>query len=346
MMRQRRSRVGFTLVELLVVIAIIGVLVALLLPAVQAAREAARRTECSNKLKQLALAMHLYHDANKTFPPGAQMSSTSIGGASYFAGWTREIMPFVENSQLRDLYVPDVPVSHPRDERAKQFRETSVGLYNCPSDFPPELAIPGSGPHNNQEFRTSSYRANAGRGDGFVTWYLYEDVGLESSPPDPQTGRHWGWRGPVHTEISRGSPQPTDRGVLRRESFKNIVDGTSHTLLLGESTNEFNRRRSFWAWTWGNYLMSQPSAQERTFDHNYPNCPNDTGTTGAYPGRSRRTCMSAWWAWHAGGMNAAMCDGSVGFVLFDIDLNLFASRGSIDGADDESTAWVPSGGRR
>jgi len=180
--RLSRSTRGFTLVELLVVIAIIGILVALLLPAIQAAREAARRAECASKLKQLALSMHLYHDAQGTFPPGAQMSSTSIGSANYFVGWTREIMPYVENSQLRELYVPDVSISDQTDLGAKQFRETSVDLYNCPSDFEPELAVPQSGPTNGMEFRTSSYRANAGRGDGFVTWYLYEDVGGGGGP--------------------------------------------------------------------------------------------------------------------------------------------------------------------
>lgn len=342
-MSQKSRYHGFTLVELLVVIAIIGVLVALLLPAVQAAREAARRTDCTNRLKQMALAMHLHHDAKGTLPPGAVNKGTA---GPFFEGWTREIMPYVENTQLQNLYIPSAPINSTRDPDVKIFRETVVDLYNCPSDHLPELAVPHSGPANNLDFRTSSYRANAGRGDGFVTWYLYEEVGNPGSPPNASSGRHWGWRGPVHAVWpDDGSEPPSGFGLLVEESFKNIVDGTAQTLLLGESTNDFNRRRSFWAWTWGNYLMSQPTPQTRTFDHNYEFCPNDTGTSGAYPGRSRRTCMSTWYSGHPSGMNGAMCDASVSFILFDIDLNAFAAMGSIDGADHENWVWTPSRGR-
>lgn len=342
MITRRCREPGFTLVELLVVIAIIGILIALLLPAVQAAREAARRAQCTNNLKQLALAMHNYHDTNSVFPPGAQLSSTSIGSANFYVGWTREIMPFIEDSQLQDLYIPTVSITH---IDAKIFRETIVPAFNCPSDHEPALEIPHSGPTQNRQFRTASYRANAGRGDGYVTWYLYEDVGSPNEINNT-TGRDWGWRGPVHVTLAPGVAKPSDRGLLKRESMAKIVDGTTHTLLIGESTNDFPRRRSFWAWTWGNYLMSQTVAQDRTFDHYYPDCPTDTGTAGAYPGRSRRTCMSSWWAQHPGGMNGAMCDGSVDFISFDIDLNLFASLGSIAGGDDENWTWTPQRGGR
>lgn len=335
----RSSRDGFTLVELLVVIAIIGVLVALLLPAVQAAREAARRAECSNKLKQIALAMHLYHDSRETFPPGAQTDVAGTGG-NYFSGWTREILPYMENSQLRQLYRPalgagSVPVSDQNDPDAKQFRETTIDNYNCPSDIEPTLATPASGPHNRQEFATSSYVANAGRGDGFLTWYLYEDLpSIDGTLKN--TGAHWGWRGPLHAEVAPEFSQPANR--LTRESFRNITDGTTQTLLVAESSNEHEPRRPFWAWTWGNYIMAQPIAQDRVFDDNFLECPADTGTTGAYPGRSRRACMSAFWAFHPSGMNGAMCDASVRFISFDINLLTFAAMGSIDAADDEN--WV------
>lgn len=349
-----RHRLGFTLVELLVVIAIIGVLVALLLPAIQAAREAARRTECTNKLKQMALAMHNYHSAQNTFPPGAVKDAAATGGR-YFQGWTWAIMPYAEDTQLKNLYTPDpdVPVSlsdarNPQFASVKQFRETIVPLFNCPSDNPPELAVPHSGPTNNQEFRTSSYRANAGRGDGFTTWYLDEDIPLDNgSLSINDTGLEWGWRGPVHAVVPP-SAVTGGRGQLGLEAMKNVRDGTTQTLLLGESTNDFNQRRSFWAWTWGNYLMSQPTAQPRTFSHDYWQCRAlgevSTPLTDT-SGRSFRTCMSTWYARHPGGMNGAMCDGSVRFISFDINLLAFAAMGSIDAADDEN--WVaPKRGRR
>lgn len=319
---RRRSR-GFTLVELLVVIAIIGVLVALLLPAVQAAREAARRSSCANNLKQIGLAILNYHSSQNTFPPGNIMSDTNIGASDYFNGWTREILSYAEAPALRDLYVPDVPILH---ADAQQFRETNVPLYNCPSDFESELAMPHSGPGNSTLFRTSSYRGNAGRGDGFVTWYLYEDL-----PPDDgshtDTGLHAGWRGPMHAELAPGSPPP--RGLeLQRESMRNITDGTTHTLLVGESANVFDRRRTFWAYTWGNYLLSQPTPFEPTLWGDWERC---TPPQSPSFGRSNRACMSGWFSNHPGGMNTTRCDGSIQFISLEGDINVFLASGSISG---------------
>ncbi|HUP79095.1 MAG TPA: DUF1559 domain-containing protein, partial [Pirellula sp.] len=93
-----RKRLGFTLVELLVVIAIIGILVGLLLPAVQAAREAARRMQCTNNLKQLALAFHNHHDTFRTFPTGGQEKT----GSRYLIGWPGKVFPFFEQGNLRN----------------------------------------------------------------------------------------------------------------------------------------------------------------------------------------------------------------------------------------------------
>ena len=104
-MQARRPLAGFTLVELLVVIAIIGVLVALLLPAIQAAREAARRTQCSNNLKQISLGLNNYHDTYRTFPPGA-WNEANRGNR---LAWTVFILPFIEQSALYEQYRFDEP---------------------------------------------------------------------------------------------------------------------------------------------------------------------------------------------------------------------------------------------
>jgi len=138
-------RAGFTLVELLVVIAIIGLLVALLLPAIQAAREAARRTECSNKLKQIGLALHNYHDTYNVFPPGAITKTTSCslntgntrtdGGAP----WTVLTLPFMEQSSLHDRFDFSKPFASrwndgatPNTNFSLQF--TTNRTFHCPSD--------------------------------------------------------------------------------------------------------------------------------------------------------------------------------------------------------------------
>src|SRR5688572_27028117 len=131
----RKTREGFTLVELLVVIAIIGVLVALLLPAVQSAREAARRMQCQNNLKQFGLALHNYHDANMAFPPSsvwkqeahiAELNSSNLG-----PNWIIMILPYMEQQSLFDSF--DFNFAIPAKENAVP-RSTRLAVTLCPSD--------------------------------------------------------------------------------------------------------------------------------------------------------------------------------------------------------------------
>ncbi|MCA9147146.1 MAG: DUF1559 domain-containing protein, partial [Planctomycetales bacterium] len=143
---------GFTLVELLVVIAIIGILVALLLPAVQAAREAARRMQCSNNLKQLGIAFHNYHDTHKKLPaPYVACELTRLGGAlsavlgtplppgDTLHSWGTALLPFMEQQPLYDQINLNVPFASPRGVFAAYGYDnqtpttTHVQVFNCPS---------------------------------------------------------------------------------------------------------------------------------------------------------------------------------------------------------------------
>ncbi len=130
-MSARTSRVrGFTLVELLVVIAIIGILIALLLPAVQAAREAARRSQCANNLKQIGLALQNYHDTFKIFPPGSLYDSRSTSnGGDRFSGWVL-IMPFMEADTIHELF--DFKYGYD-DSQNNAAKVVPVDGYFCPS---------------------------------------------------------------------------------------------------------------------------------------------------------------------------------------------------------------------
>jgi prepilin-type N-terminal cleavage/methylation domain-containing protein len=133
---------GFTLVELLVVIAIIGVLVALMLPAIQSARESARKTQCANNLKQLGLGMHTYLLANGSFPPGyvsVVMPDHDDGGPGW--SWGSMLTPFIEEAAIHDQIDFNIPL---RDPKSETIRLTSLPLFICPSDddFEPIIDIP------------------------------------------------------------------------------------------------------------------------------------------------------------------------------------------------------------
>jgi len=152
---QRRPNAGFTLVELLVVIAIIGLLVALLLPAVQAAREAARRMSCSNHLKQIGLALHNYHDTHKNFPP----SATLPAGVVPFDSWSvhARLLPFLEQSSLEDI------IDWKLDYRSQPtVTKSRVSAYLCPSEINDKERPDGTLTHY-----PLNYAVNLG------TWFVY-----------------------------------------------------------------------------------------------------------------------------------------------------------------------------
>jgi len=137
----RRPLHGFTLVELLVVIAIVGVLVAMLLPAVQAAREAARRSQCADSLRQIGLALLNHHDSQRHFPPGYSALPRYRDGATDTTpgwGWAAFILPYIEESSLNQMINSKVAIEDPRHSAAIQTR---VSLYLCPSDLPPDSAF-------------------------------------------------------------------------------------------------------------------------------------------------------------------------------------------------------------
>src|SRR5205823_2234375 len=144
-----RRRSAFTLIELLVVIAIIGILVGLLLPAVQKVREAANRMKCQNNLKQMGLALHNYHDANKTFPPGGTSATFSdMMGSGYSCQMF--LLNFIEQDNVCKTMDMMMPASDMANDVA---RSSTVSIFLCPSD--PMKALPPGAPGNN-------YRANFG----------------------------------------------------------------------------------------------------------------------------------------------------------------------------------------
>jgi prepilin-type N-terminal cleavage/methylation domain-containing protein len=303
---------GFTLVELLVVIAIIGLLMAMLLPAVQMAREAARRTSCVNNLRQIGAAIHLYHDSNNAFPPGGVSPGPCCSTESYTC-WTIQLLPFLEQRSVYDLYEQPETNESPAN---KKVRTWYMPVYSCPSDISRKtVARPGSGPGYdlNLTYMPGSYRGVGGKSDGTSGWW-------DNNPRYLKLPKRW--RGVFHVVDAH----------LRPENFAAVSDGLSNTLMVGESCMRPSRafglsRRTFWAYTYGSYNRSDAVPESRTLLGDYDRCTSLGGQGNIEP------CSRAWGSFHNDTLNFLLCDGSIQTFSVTIDMNLFANAATIAGRE-------------
>lgn len=307
MSRQNRNGAGFTLVELLVVIAIIGILVALLLPAVQAAREAARRSQCLNQMRQVALACLNYESAREHLPAGA--TSEENGQFSYIA----QILPYHENENLHSLIDFTKLWYDPVNRIA---RNTELKEFKCPSQepFEPVLIVP-SDPTVTPE---SPYRAH----------YL----GIHGAKTNYGSSCQPNRRNPLpHFKMLIDCvPEPhggiASNGLIYKESFlelRRVTDGLSNTMLAGEYSWDIDGQREWMVghsndWTYNSKNVHWPLkvAGERQSDPSLkaPGYENNDTSMGSN---------------HPGGCHIAMGDGSARFVDEATDLEvlkLLASR--------------------
>jgi len=335
--RFRRSFGGFTLVELLVVIAIIGVLVALLLPAVQAAREAARRTQCQSNLKQVTLAILNYSSArSEELPPGGITNGRCCNTRSK-ENWAISILPYLEQSPLYDQYRFDLFNEDPLNQPVLQ---TILSSYLCPSDEDTqELATPESGPGNGILMARGSYRANTGRcGDPVANafWDSPNQAGAFSNIGGRDVSDLW--RGPFHSTGAQPSGVPY-KNVESIPKLRQITDGLSNTMFIGEMTSQATRssnsalvratprRRTFWAYTYTSYNKSCAVPQTRTLLVDYGRCVEVGGSGGS------DACKRAWGALHPGGLHFSFGDGSVRFLNTSIDMQIFAEMATMAGGE-------------
>lgn len=343
MNRQRRNSVpAFTLVELLVVIAIIGILVALLLPAIQAAREAARRSQCTNNLKNLAIGLHNFHESAKKFPPGMDWPTndptfTNPWGQGVW-GWSYHLLPYVEESGLYDL-LGQQPTPTPAGRKGRRtlsqlFKDaggnaghpaiialqTQLPMFRCPSDETPGL-LP----------------AEVSGSTGVTDYRRFAPVADVPNDFEPATSNYVGSRGFFYDRYCYTSgnkqgnfsvPAPgncDNTGIFfagSKVAMKHITDGASKTFLLGERDYRCNAA----AW-----IAADPAEHDLKrgyfqtavtyYDLNKPELPQGDPSLPQSAGYGFRACEAGFGSPHPGGAHFAMADASVRFINDEIDSN-------------------------
>ena len=307
------GRTGFTLVELLVVIAIIGILVALLLPAIQAAREAARRTECQNHLKQIGLAIQNYHDAQKAFPMGRERTD------QYGVSWAFRLLPQMEESAI---YASRDKTKRVDDDANSAAMRTPIQVYACPSrrpaaadrdfdnnDTPPlatAVAVAALG----------DYAANAGR-----TWQTGMQLTAAAADILSSDAVDASIAGPMFT----GS----------RISARRVTDGLSKTLAVGERhipplDASVTTMQEYYQGDTAFLAGDMPKTIFRGGDHGLASGPNDNSTG---PDDSSYHADEKFGGPHPGIVMFAYLDGHVAALATDIDIATLQGLSTIAGGE-------------
>jgi prepilin-type N-terminal cleavage/methylation domain-containing protein len=311
---------GFTLVELLVVIAIIGVLVALLLPAVQAARESARRMQCQNHLKQIGLAWHNHNDTYGHLPTGGWgwgwVGDPDEGvGVKQPGGWAFNILPFVE---AQDIYnIARGKVGQPKQADLARMVGTPVKFYNCPSRRKPGLYPITSTSRRNFEPVSLGAKTDYAANCGDQQWNEYNEGPPNLNPSNPVP--------PDQVPPGTANGPRVYTGVCYACSkirFAEISDGTSNTIMVGEKFLHPTR----WA-------TGVDAADNENLYVGFNNDHFRSSGTNYYPPRADNpnpnfANLQVWGSAHTSVFNVVLCDGSVRGISYTIAQQPFRSLGN------------------
>jgi type II secretory pathway pseudopilin PulG len=325
-------------VELLVVIAIIGVLIALLLPAVQAAREAARRMQCTNNQKQIVLAMHNYYDTQQSFPPGARGSGHGT--------WAIRLLPFLEKNQITEQY--DWSSLYWAGTNLTLMENLVISTYTCPSD--------GNNNKSNDGFsedREHNYVVCMGR--EVVNYpsqreHNFQNCLTSEGDTSKESQYHAMFTSSCYTTDSSWDGIPNTPAFPLTTRFEDVIDGTSNTVAIsetiqgvpadgdGDGTVDYDMRGVIWFTPYCFFNTNQapntmvPDLSHYTSGtayadkHPLESMINESGSRDNWMRHSARS-------WHVGGVNAGLADGSVRFVQDQIDLNIWRGAGSTNGGE-------------
>ena len=307
-----RSRAGFTLVELLVVITIIGILIALLLPAVQAAREAARRAQCSNHLKQMGLAWHNHENAHGYFPGGG-WGATWVGdpdrgaGKRQPGGWIFQQLPYLEQTSLHQLGAgrPDTE----KRQFAAQVIATPLSFMNCPTRRK-AITYPMNPTHRNADYTDVAARTDYAASAGDADWsepYTWEASSLaEGDAPNAQWAQ---------------LPQYTGVCFERSEvTVADVKDGTSNTYMVGEKYLNPDH-----------YATGTDPSDDWSM---YSGHQDDNHRVTHYNARPKRDRIGlsdriSFGSAHSAGFQVALCDGSVRMISFSVEQEVHRRLGNM-----------------
>jgi len=300
MCKRKSSRAAFTLVELLVVIAIIGVLVSLLLPAVQSARESARRTRCVNSLRQIGLAIHNYADSFKVLPTSANSRDNSTPLKTNGFSWIAKSLPFFEQGTLHARLNFNVKLTSGSPTNATTnfgAIQAVIPTLLCPSDptkaVRTNLAAYWAWPGEPSPIGPAS---GGGPGPSAITCYMgYQGIGFDNDPPDGLF----------------------ERSPARSISFQNITDGTSVVLMLGERSPSYS---PWCSWAAGNGVWVMADYPINAIRRTAPK-PDPTETGGVKYGAI---------SLHPSGVNVSMADASTHFLPDNIDFTLYQRLARMD----------------